>query len=177
MRDIDRETVLAERMSKAEAAQYKYETHRKKLLEKQATQKVTPAPQQTGRKRLAQQPLDGSHDYSLDDDDDMQSGDNFSHDDSYDGRRKRRLQKTYTKQQQIKKVNVDSDSHSDDEKPQHHKSLQQNYASQKQVTLQEFTKVVVKRKDLAKWIEVDQYREGLKGAFVRVIYNTQYVIG
>lgn len=43
--------------------------------------------------------------------------------------------------------------------------------------MQEFTKVVVKRKDLAKWIEVDQYRDGLKGAFVRVIYNTQYVIG
>lgn len=35
---------------------------------------------------------------------------------------------------------------------------------------------MIKRKDLAKWIEVDQYREGLKGAFVRVTYNKQYVL-
>ncbi len=30
---------------------------------------------------------------------------------------------------------------------------------------------------MAKWVEHEEYRLGLKGAFVKVIYNKQYVIG
>ena len=36
--------------------------------------------------------------------------------------------------------------------------------------------MVIKRKDMAKWIEHEEYRESLKGAFVRVTYNKQYVV-
>jgi hypothetical protein len=46
----------------------------------------------------------------------------------------------------------------------------------KPVNLQDFLKVVIKRKDMAKWIEHEEYRESLKGAFVRVTYNKQYVV-
>lgn len=44
------------------------------------------------------------------------------------------------------------------------------------VSLQDFLKVVIKRKDMAKWIEHEEYREGLKGAFVRVTYHKQYLV-
>ena len=30
---------------------------------------------------------------------------------------------------------------------------------------------------MTKWVEHEEYRQGLKGAFVRVIYNKQYVVG
>jgi hypothetical protein len=46
----------------------------------------------------------------------------------------------------------------------------------KPVNLQDFLKVVIKRKDMAKWIEHEEYRDSLKGAFVRVTYNKQYVV-
>lgn len=45
------------------------------------------------------------------------------------------------------------------------------------MVLQDFLKIVIKRKDMAKWVEHAEYRQGLKGAFVRVIYHKQYVLG
>jgi len=44
------------------------------------------------------------------------------------------------------------------------------------VSLQDFLKVVIKRKDMAKWIEHEEYRQGLIGAFVRVTYHKQYLV-
>jgi hypothetical protein len=35
---------------------------------------------------------------------------------------------------------------------------------------------VIRREDLAKWIEHEEYQKGLHGAFVRVTYHKSYVI-
>ena len=35
----------------------------------------------------------------------------------------------------------------------------------------------MRRRDLCKWIEVSEFQKGIKGAFVRVCYRGQYVIG
>lgn len=43
-------------------------------------------------------------------------------------------------------------------------------------TLQEFEKIVIGRREIAKWIESSDFRNGLKGAYVRVMYRGKYVI-
>lgn len=50
-------------------------------------------------------------------------------------------------------------------------------AVKKEVELKEFQKICLRRRDLCKWIEHGQFRKGIIGAFVRVVYNRQYVIG
>lgn len=47
---------------------------------------------------------------------------------------------------------------------------------QRPASLQDVLKIVVKRRDITKWIEFAEYRLGLKGALVRVHYNKQYLI-
>ena len=47
----------------------------------------------------------------------------------------------------------------------------------KDVDLKEFSKIVLRRRDLCKWIENRDFQESVKDAFVRVIYHRQYVIG
>ena len=36
--------------------------------------------------------------------------------------------------------------------------------------------MVLKRKDFSRWIDHEDFREGLIGAFVRVTYHRQYVV-
>lgn len=50
------------------------------------------------------------------------------------------------------------------------------YSDMKPVSLKEFQKVVIKRRELAKWIEHEDYRSGILGAFVKVYYHRQYVL-
>jgi len=38
-------------------------------------------------------------------------------------------------------------------------------------TLKEFEKIVIGRKEIAKWIENEDFRRGLKGAYARVTYH------
>lgn len=49
-------------------------------------------------------------------------------------------------------------------------------AKTKPIELKEFQKVVLKRKDFSRWIDHEDFREGLVGAFVRVTYHRQYVV-
>jgi Plus-3 domain len=42
--------------------------------------------------------------------------------------------------------------------------------------LQEFEKIVIGRKEMAKWIENSDFRNGLRGSFVKVMYHGKYVI-
>lgn len=37
-------------------------------------------------------------------------------------------------------------------------------------------KIVVRRRDIAKWIEFEEYRLGIRGSLVRVHYNKQYLL-
>lgn len=50
-------------------------------------------------------------------------------------------------------------------------------AVKKEVELKEFQKICMRRRDLCKWIEHADFRQGICGAFVRVVYHRQYVIG
>lgn len=43
-------------------------------------------------------------------------------------------------------------------------------------TLQEFTKIVIGRKEIAKWIENSDFRHGLRGTYVKVMYHGKYLI-
>jgi hypothetical protein len=56
------------------------------------------------------------------------------------------------------------------------KTLSTVAVDSKPVLLTDFIKIVIRRKDLAKWIEHEEYRHGLHGAFVRVTYHKSYVI-
>jgi hypothetical protein len=47
----------------------------------------------------------------------------------------------------------------------------------KDVELKEFQKICMRRRDLCKWIEHIDFQKGVKGAFLRVVYHRQYVIG
>ena len=42
--------------------------------------------------------------------------------------------------------------------------------------MQEFEKIIIGRKELAKWIENSDFRRGLQGAFVKVMYHGKYVV-
>lgn len=47
----------------------------------------------------------------------------------------------------------------------------------KEVELKEFRKISMRRRDLCKWIENPEFQDGIKEAFLRVVYHRQYVIG
>ena len=47
---------------------------------------------------------------------------------------------------------------------------------QKPASLSDVLKIVVKRRDIAKWIEFEEYRLGIRGSLVRVHYNKQYLL-
>ena len=47
----------------------------------------------------------------------------------------------------------------------------------KEVELKEFQKICLRRKELCKWIEHADFQKGIKGAFLRVVYHREYVIG
>jgi hypothetical protein len=43
-------------------------------------------------------------------------------------------------------------------------------------SLAEFSRCVIKRRDLAKWIELEAYREGITHAYVKVVYHRKYAL-
>jgi len=75
-------------------------------------------------------------------------------------------------------INPDSDNSSESEEAQSlpQKTLSTVAVDSKPVLLSDFIKIVIRREDLAKWIEHEEYQKGLYGAFVRVTYHKSYVI-
>lgn len=74
-------------------------------------------------------------------------------------------------------INPDSENSSESEEQRlPTKSTANAIVDSKPVQLSDFVKIVVRRKELAKWHEHEEYRQGLRGAFVRVTYHKQYVI-
>lgn len=47
----------------------------------------------------------------------------------------------------------------------------------KPVELKDFQKICIRRRDLVRWIDHPDYQEGIRGGFVRVTYQRNYVIG
>lgn len=46
----------------------------------------------------------------------------------------------------------------------------------KPALLSEFSRCVIKRRDLAKWIELEAFRDGIRNAYVKVVYHRQYAL-
>jgi hypothetical protein len=57
-----------------------------------------------------------------------------------------------------------------------HGRISQAAANFPPATFKEFQKIVIGRKEIAKWIEISDFRNGLKGAYVKVMYHGKYVI-
>jgi hypothetical protein len=102
--------------------------------------------------------------------------------------KKRRLQKNESKVEQRVKILGSDSASSDDSDPNHSddrkmarpagmsRQAMGTSESFKTVQLKEFQKVIVKRRELAKWIENEDFRQGIIGAFVKVYYHKQYVL-
>ena len=70
-------------------------------------------------------------------------------------------------------INPDSENSSESEEQRlpTKSTISTHIVDSKPVQLSDFVKIVVRRKELAKWHEHEEYRQGLRGTFVRVTYH------
>ena len=169
---MQREQTLLERRDKAEAAWYKFETQRNKLLKVHNDKIASQASQKKNNNVRAQMSDHSMH------------SDNNDLDDSFElENKKRKSKKTGPK---VLAIDSSSPEPSDDDSEEHHRHQRHQSSTkiiaskaseaQKPIMLKDFQRIVVRRRDLSKWIEHEEYRHGIKGAFVKVYYSKKYLL-